>query len=568
MRPPPRLLAGLAFAALLAPLAVAPIANNDIWLHLRTGELTLSSWSVPRVELFTFTRAGTPIVPHEWLAQVVFEILHRLGGTAALSLAYAALVGIVLWLVHRAAARAIGREQAGGTSGLTGPAAALTTLGCFVMMLSFLSIRPHLFSFLCAAAAMTILPRLEAPGRGAARAAAALLGLQCVWANLHGAFVVGIALAAIHVAALCARRRRISPLLLLPAGLAAVSCLNPGGWRLYELVGRFSDPVFRRVIVEWRSPFDPAFMATPAFWVAIAWVALAFAGGLRSAWEERDHAPLGTLVLMGTLAATSRRHISLLAILTAPAAGRGLALAGSSLLKRVPGGHAARRAAGWAAFMAVGAVAAVGGTLLAARFTDPAGTPRPGLVAANIPVEALEVMRAESVRGRVFTSLGLGSYITWRGWPDLLTSVDSRLEVFGGDFLEEHLAAAGDPERFGRFEAAHPFDLALLPWRLPSVRGALAAMKTDPDWALVYFDDVVMLYARRTREHADLIARRELKLLDPIRFMSRGDAAPGIDPAAMAIEARRAAGDPPVLAGRPPVNTVALRLAERFSPGH
>jgi hypothetical protein len=180
--------------------------------------------------------------------------------------------------------------------------------------------------------------------------------------------------------------------------------------------------------------------------------------------------------------------------------------------------------------------------------------PGPGRIAPNIPLEAVEVMRGEGLHGRVFTTIGFGAYVAWRGWPALTTSVDSRLEVFGGTFLLEHLAAQRDAGRFAQFEARYPFELALVPWRTPAVRGARTVLDADPKWALVYFDDIAALYARRTKAMSGLIERRGYLYLRPTGMLA---GAPRPD---LLREARRAAEEPPRLPHRPPVNRQASAM--------
>lgn len=550
-----------AFAGLVSLLAVGPIANNDIWLHLKTGSLILERWQVPQVDAYTFTRVGAPYIAHEWLAQVVFAILYRLGGgLKALSLAYAALAGTLLWLIYRETALRIVQDGADRRI-WAGAIATLTTVIAFFQIASFLAIRPHIFSFLFVATFTAILPRLElGESKPRSMTLLALLFLQLLWANLHGAFIIGILLAAIHVAASALSRRRVTRMVALPLALAAVSCLNPYGWRIYSLVSRFSDPIFRRVIVEWESPFESRFASTHVFAVYLLWLGGALSAGVWAAKRRRDFAPLMSVLTFGAMSALSRRHICLLVIVTAPLIGRGIAAAAAPFSRRSPG---VVIAAGWAALLPVLCLA---GLIVNGLLSDSAVPLRPGIVARNIPVESLEVMRAENLHGRVFTTIGLGSYVTWRGWPDLTTSIDSRLEVFGGAFITTHLMAERDPERFKEFLAHQPFDLALLPWRLTSVRGALTALESDQDWALIYFDDVVVLYARRTPEREALIERRAFHAIDPVRFLAQEGFGSSIDLSAARREAERAASDPQVLPGRPPVNTVALRMLRILLP--
>src|SRR6266850_4378529 len=145
---PLRLAVPMPFAALVSLLAVSPVANNDIWLHLKTGSLILERGHVPQVDSYTFTRAGAPYIAHEWLAQVLFAILYRLGGgMGALSLFYAALIGALLWLIYRETARRIVEDGAERRIWAP-PIATLTTVAAFIQMTAFLAIRPHILSFL------------------------------------------------------------------------------------------------------------------------------------------------------------------------------------------------------------------------------------------------------------------------------------------------------------------------------------------------------------------------------------------------------------------------------------
>src|SRR5262245_32680868 len=102
---PLRLAILLAFLALATLMALAPIGNNDIWLHLRTGERILRG-GLPRADDYTYTRAGTPYIAHEWLAEVFFALLYRVtGDLTAISIAYAVMGALLLGLVYRGALR-------------------------------------------------------------------------------------------------------------------------------------------------------------------------------------------------------------------------------------------------------------------------------------------------------------------------------------------------------------------------------------------------------------------------------------------------------------------------------
>ncbi|MBI3448658.1 MAG: hypothetical protein HY049_07065 [Acidobacteria bacterium] len=556
--------AGLAGAFLLltAALCFTPISNNDIWLHLRTGSLILERGAVPRVEEYTYTRAGEAIVDHEWLSQIVFASAHAIAGLDGLTLLKALLFAATLAIVYRASI-----ESAGAGAGAAA-AAALATLGAALLVASHLFIRPHLFTLLFAAVFAWILPRLAAAPTDLERWLwiASLAALQLLWANLHGGFVVGILLAGTFAAGdMVASRRARAPWLALPPLLAAASLVNPYGARIYALAASFGDPIFRELILEWKSPFADPFVLTPLFWIYALWLAATLAAAVW-ALRRRDFACALTAVAFAALSITSRRHVSLLGVVTAPL----LARAGAALAARIGG----RVLPAWRAWIAVALVAAT------ALFTATVGVPweraewrRPGRgIGENIPVEALRFARDAGLTGRVMTSLSFGTYVTWAAWPSLATSIDSRLEVFGGPFLRAYRAGFETAEAFRDLEGRYPADLALLAWQSESVSGAVGFLSADPAWALVYFDDVAVLYVKRAPATEGLVGRAAYRVIDPARFLSTAGTAALGTPPEIEAEARRAVGAPESLPGRPAMNSVArtilgsaLRNQRRFA---
>jgi hypothetical protein len=66
--------------AMTARNAVDP----DLWWHLRTGQLIVDTGLVPHSDPFSFTRAGSPWVSHEWLSEVVFYEIWKFAGAVGL----------------------------------------------------------------------------------------------------------------------------------------------------------------------------------------------------------------------------------------------------------------------------------------------------------------------------------------------------------------------------------------------------------------------------------------------------------------------------------------------------
>src|SRR4029453_9853479 len=162
------------------------------------------------------TRAAAPYVAHEWLAQVFFWLGFRTAGINGLILFKPLALFVTALLVRRTSRRL----NAGPIASLWGAVLAILS------MTSHLFVRPHLFTFMMLAGASLLLIGVR---EGSRRATGMLGALQLLWANLHGGFILGIALA-------------LSGLSLAAAGIGAtVSLINPNGRDLYRFVLIFAD---------------------------------------------------------------------------------------------------------------------------------------------------------------------------------------------------------------------------------------------------------------------------------------------------------------------------------------
>jgi hypothetical protein len=222
----PLVVGALLLVALL--LGCFPMADFDVWWHLRSGQLVLQNRGVPHVDVFTYTNAGRPWIDIYWAYQIAINVLFRVGGVSALvlwkALAGVALVGSTLWARRRGAA--------------LWPAVLFWMPG-LILLSGRLNERPELFSLLYLAGFLLVLGKAsERP-----RLLWWLPALQLLWVNSHGYFVLGPLILAAWAADLAWQRLRHRE---IPDGLgrtlAAVgpavllACfINPYGWGAFSL---------------------------------------------------------------------------------------------------------------------------------------------------------------------------------------------------------------------------------------------------------------------------------------------------------------------------------------------
>jgi hypothetical protein len=241
-------------------LCCSPLADFDVWWHLRTGQLILERGAVPRVDLFTYTNAARPWIDVHWLYQVALAIIHHAGGVSALVLLKAA-AGLSI----------VGLSQLGRRPGHRAWPWALAWLPSLLLLSGRLSERPEAVSLLLLTAYLVVLARAPRAPRGLWL----LPVLQVLWVNCHGFFVFGPLLLAAYAAewlvdrlrppAVPAERPPVRTFAAVGA-LCLVACLaNPYGVKVVGLaLDQFhkvgAGDVYRATIGELKSTAD--FIAT------------------------------------------------------------------------------------------------------------------------------------------------------------------------------------------------------------------------------------------------------------------------------------------------------------------
>jgi len=156
-------------------------ADNDLWMHLYSGQRILAESAVPRVDDASYTAAGLPWVDHEWLSQIGLATLYSAGGSTALwvaKLAIALLTALLVWSMVRRHAR---------SPWVRGAVMVLV----LAAMARGYAVRPQIVTYLGVAALLAWLdrPRRAAPDWTTFAGLGAAFGL---WANAHGAVIAGL----------------------------------------------------------------------------------------------------------------------------------------------------------------------------------------------------------------------------------------------------------------------------------------------------------------------------------------------------------------------------------------
>lgn len=442
------------------------LGDPDTFFHIAAGDWIWEHRSVPITDPFSFTMPSAPWVAHEWVAELLLAgAFNALGWVGVLALTAAAITATYFVL-----ARFLG-------SILPVAAMLLGIASSFLLASPRFLARPHVLSMPILVAWTISLERSRMTGRPPSYF---LLPLMTLWANLHGSFVIGLALLGIYgIDAVIAtpdwhrRRRVVQSWSVFLIGAIVAALLTPYGIEGPLLAFRLSNQDFSLAFVnEWHSADFSQFQALE-FWLL---------GLLILGFTLRLRVPLlKLLLLLGLvhLALAHRRHTELLALI-------GPILLAEPL-KQAMGDNASRHSGAPVPlrFYVLGAAAiaiATGATLWHGIIRDNHRTE---------PAEALTAATAAGVTGPVLNAYDFGGYLIF---SRIAPFVDGRIDLYGDSFIHDYadaVSAKGDA-------LAQTLERYHIGWTLlqPEMK-AVSALDHLPGWERVYADENAVVHRRR-----------------------------------------------------------------------
>jgi len=461
--------------------ASRPINDGDFWFHLKTGEYIFQYGSIPRMELFSFTHYGRPWIAHGWLSGTIFYAIYSRLGFNSLIFIFAILAALAFWIVYR---RSDSHPFIGGFATLLGIVTVLPTIG----------VRPRVFTLLLASVFLALLTRYARRGEG--RAIWWLVPLMTLWVNLHGGFLIGLALIALTIIGIpldaWVAGEKIRPLwprlrtlgIVLLGGLLA-SLLNPYGIRIYTFVfGVLQSSVFQELISDWLSPNFHQSTSRPLLLLILLTIA---AFGL----SPKRVRPSDLLLFLATLYATlkAQRNRAIFALVAVPL------LADYSqnwlastrfgkLFGQTQSSGAARRLLLLSLILLLPLVAS------AVKLKSTVYAPLKQEM-AQVPLKAVEYLKERKITGNTFTHPNIwGGYLIW-ALPSNPVYIDGR-DVYPEEFVKEYVdITTGVTDWRGPFDRQGVRIVIVKP---KSVLGR--ELKDSPDWQQVFQDDMAVVFSR------------------------------------------------------------------------
>ncbi|MFT4569488.1 MAG: hypothetical protein ACI8TX_002560 [Hyphomicrobiaceae bacterium] len=524
-----------------AIFALRKIDDFDTWWHLAAGRWIVRNLSVPAHDVLSFTVPDHEWLNLQWLYDVALYALWSLGGPNLLIFSSVVCFAGAIAVMGRVVSRSV--DPVTTTIVLAWAAA---------MSAERFTVRPEMATFVLFAVVWELVSRARSNG---GKHLWCLVPVLVLWANLHSLFVLGLALVLAHIVA-----AELVPYLPLPRGWiedsrweptarkqlrqwggAAVlaTLINPYGakaWlfplELFSRIDGSSREVFQ-VIGEFRPPWSgyfPTFSigAYQGFFVVAC--AVVVVAGLLRAWPQRPRRrprrprqgviegarfDLGSVAIFAALAWLSllaRRNVGVFAIGSLPVVAACLRI----IWERSP--ELVRR--GLASFglvlvfvLPVGAVG-LSYFVIGNHWYAVAGEQHEfgiGVFEENFPIYAAEFFKKQNLPGPLYNDMTAGGYLTWaQPTPDGVY-VDGRLEVYDPPFFSTYLNSLRDLNVFSSQVEKFDIQSVLLFHRWGNRDRLISALTNSPAWALVYRDEVAIVFVRVEGNTAVVAAAREAR---------------------------------------------------------
>jgi hypothetical protein len=465
----------LVFFLMIFALAVRQSAaiDPDLWWHLQTGQDIVTSRAIPETDIYSFTKAGSEWITHEWLSEVVIYETFRAAGWAGLLVLFPGLITIAFYLAYR---RCVGKPYIAAFAILLAVAASSPLLG----------IRPQMITLLLASIFIALITQYASDGRG--RRLYWMAPVMLLWVNFHAGYALGLGLIVLYMISLAMDRKwdSIPRLGVILVACTAVVPLNPNGFRMFSYpLETLRSPSMAAFIEEWASPDFHKAMFLP-----LALFLFLLLGALALSPKRARLSEVFLIFVTGLAALRSARHIPIFALIAAPIFAQQvwelIAARGWQARLIAPQESTSRMAVLFALLLLL--APAVLDVALIRHFV----TNQAAYEAKNYPQAAVNFLDSQKMPGPIYNRYGWGGYLIRRLRGEYPVYIDGRADLYGDKFMYEAFNTYDGGT--GWFE---PLDRLSIRTVLISPDVPLASLlRNDEQWQKVYEDNQAVIFTR------------------------------------------------------------------------
>lgn len=495
---------------LLALLVIQPVHNEDVWMHIKSGEVMLRDMRVLSVDDYSYTAQGAEWLNHQWLSQILYYLFYRVFGVNGLIYLKAILIFSAFFLLFRL----VYRNSLWSVF--------LFILAIMVSQERFLA-RPLVFSLFLFSVFVFILHKYKYSWSAKKENMLYLLiPLQILWMNLHGAAIIGIFLIWAYIAGefidsyirhsykddFVIRNKKYKKLLYVGILVLVSTGLTPYGYNAILFPLKEAGEMY--FITEWLpSIYEDSFLnlGVMPYYRLFLFISMAVFI-MRARIISSAHIIMFSVFMYLSLGA--RRHLPFFSIAVAPYI---IQYTKGVEFKKIPQ-HLKRfftqlSFAGIFIFLLLAGEKLVTGTY----FMKMPNGPRVGLGKIEFPDDAVDFIIESGLDGNMFNDYGSGCFLIWRFYPDRRVYLDGRNTIYGSKFIkEEYMDRMINPLLFEELARRRDLNYVFLHYALSNTENLIPYLYYSGLWELVFLDDRVCIFARNNEQNAGIIEKYRVDL--------------------------------------------------------
>lgn len=453
--------------------------DSDTGWHIRNGETILNTGVAPAVDRFSYTRSGDPWFSWEWLSDAWIGGAHRIAGLSGVAVLAALAIALTAWGAARWAL------SLGGDFFFTAVATVLLLGTTSIHWLA----RPHVFSWFLS---LIFLAVTEHERRNPSRALYALPFIACLWANLHGSFLLGPGILLIYAIGewLNGRRGQSGGLRFVAACFVSLlaTFINPYGWHLHEHVVTYLNNDY---LMDHISEFRSFSFHTPGALYIELFLLVAVLGTV-AMLKQRAFAPALLSLGMLHLSLYSARHLPMAAVLLLPLCVAALTREAHNWPRLRPLLEYSERVR--AIDQKIWGIVPIM-LVSVAMLTGVNGLARAGNIGfdpAIFPVRAAGFLQKQDMGARLFAKDQWGGYLIYRFAGRMKVFLDGRSDFYGEDLLETYAQVV--EVKAGWDAVLKHYDVRFV--LVPPENALASVLELSPHWKRVYADSVADVFER------------------------------------------------------------------------
>ena len=466
------------------------LSDADTGYHIRAGEYILHNFTVPRHDIFSYISPPLPWMAHEWLSEVIMELIHKVSGLTGIVIFFSFLIALAYFLLFRFA------QSLKYDFTMTALIVLLATVSSSIHWLA----RPHIFSLILTIGWYAILDSYQSKAKDRLYL---LPLLMLLWVNLHGGFITGFVLLGIYFSAnlydfvfSTGSKREVAKekyrrLAIVTSVSLLFSLLNPRGYMILLFPFRMiSDQFVMENVTEFLSP--NFHVATP--FLALLLLTIGILAVSRTALDAKE---IMLVLLFTYMPLYSARYIPLFAIIVTPILIRQIQRRLDSFDNRLVSFLRQRSrnleitdatASGhlWVIVSIVGVCALALNGRIEFKFDE-----------MSKPVAAVEFLKREKLSGNMFNNDEFGDYVIYAAWPEYKVFFDGRSDMYGESWGRQYLDVVRlQPGWESIFEKNN------ITWVLSGASSPLSAVLLEKrSWHLIYADKVADIFVKNIPEN-------------------------------------------------------------------